>query len=324
MGAAPFWKRAWWVLTEEPKLKALYRNLKDRPDLFTPGCSACLGCPAELGLRFVLRNLGPQTILAIPPSCMGGVGAVGVGETSGCRIPVFFPLLDNIAAMMSGIQRHFRRRGRKVNVVCYAGDGGTADAGFQCLSAASERGERLIYICYDNEGYMNTGVQRSGTTPLGAWTTTTPVGRAGSSSHYRGKGQPAKDLPVIMAAHRIPYVATASTAFLPDFAVKLKKAAEIPEGVAYIHLFSPCPTGWRFPTDRSIEVSRAAVESGFFPLWEAVRGKVKFTHHPIFARPMDEFLKMIGKYEHLSEAEAGRIKELAAERRKYLEAMSRV
>ena len=148
-------------------------------DLVSPGISSCLGCTVELALRFALRTLGPNTILAVPPGCMGGVGIVGYGMTTGMKIPVFFPLLDNVASMLAGIKREYTRKGVDVNVVAFAGDGGTADVGFQCLSAAAERGENIIYICYDNEGYMNTGFQRSGTTPYGAWTSTTPVGKMG-------------------------------------------------------------------------------------------------------------------------------------------------
>ena len=170
---------------------------KKGEDLISPGLSSCLGCVAELALRFVLRTLGRNTVLAIPPGCMGGVGVVGYGMTTGAKVPVFFPLLDNIASMLSGLKREYTRKGMEVNVVAFAGDGGTADVGFQSLSAAAERGENIIYICYDNEGYMNTGFQRSGTTPYGAWTSTTPVGKRGT-----GKKQKSKNLPLIMAAAR--------------------------------------------------------------------------------------------------------------------------
>lgn len=276
---------------------------KQSEDLISPGISSCLGCTAELGLRFALRILGKNTVLAIPPGCMGGVGVVGYGMTTGAKVPVFFPLLDNVASMLSGIKREYQSKNRDVHVVAFAGDGGTADVGFQCLSAAAERGENIIYICYDNEGYMNTGFQRSGTTPYGAWTSTTPVGKRGS-----GKKQKSKNLALIMAAHEIPYVATASMSYPHDFERKLRKAMAVRDGLAYIHLFTPCPTGWRFPSDKGIEIGRSAVETNFFPLWEMERGQYRFTLEFKKPKHIIELLKKMGKYQHLSK---GKIKEIS-------------
>jgi pyruvate/2-oxoacid:ferredoxin oxidoreductase beta subunit len=277
---------------------------KNSEDLVSPGISSCLGCNAELALRFVLRTLGRNTILAIPPGCMGGVGVVGFGMTTGARVPVFFPLLDNIASMLSGVKREYSRKGVDVNVVAFAGDGGTADVGFQCLSAAAERGENIIYICYDNEGYMNTGFQRSGTTPLGAWTSTTPVGKTGS-----GKKQRSKNLPLIMAAHEIPYAATACMSYPADFERKLRKAMAVKDGLAYIHLLTPCPTGWRFPSEKGIEIGRLAVETGFFPLWEMERDVYRFTVDIDELKPVEELLKSMGKYRHLKKGQIDSIRE---------------
>lgn len=289
---------------------------KKSEDLLSPGISSCLGCMAELALRFVLRTLGKDTILAIPPGCMGGVGVVGYGMTTGAKVPVFFPLLDNVASMLSGLKREYVRKGVEVHVVAFAGDGGTADVGFQCLSAAAERGENIIYICYDNEGYMNTGFQRSGTTPYGAWTSTTPVGKMGG-----GKKQRNKNLPMIMAAHEIPYVATASMAYPHDFEFKLRKAMRVKEGLVYIHLFSPCPTGWKFPSEKGIEIGRLAVETNFFPLWEYDRGQFQFTHSLENPRPIKEYLQVIGKYGHLSERQVNEIKRISEERCESLKAL---
>jgi len=282
---------------------------KRSEDLISPGVSSCLGCNAELALRFVLRILGRNTILAIPPGCMGGVGVVGFGMTTGARVPVFFPLLDNIASMLSGVKREYSRKGVDVNVVAFAGDGGTADVGFQCLSAAAERGENIIYICYDNEGYMNTGFQRSGTTPLGAWTSTTPVGRTGS-----GKKQRSKNLPLIMAAHEIPYAATACMSYPADFERKLRKAMAVKDGLAYIHLLTPCPTGWRFPSEKGIEIGRLAVETGFFPLWEMERDVYRFTVDIEELKPVEELLKSMGKYRHLKKGQIDSIRESLVKR----------
>jgi len=307
-----------WLLTDKYSNKRVEEQIKDREDLLSSGISTCLGCGSEIGLRIALKVLGRDTILAIPPGCMGGVGVVGYGTTTGTEVPVFFPLLDNIASMLSGIKRYYKRLGRKVHVLAYAGDGGTADVGFQCLSGAAERDENIIYICYDNEGYMNTGIQRSGTTPYKAWTTTTPVGEA-----RRGKPQVNKNMPLIMAMHEIPYTATASIAYIEDYVSKLKKAAEVEDGLAYIHLFSPCPTGWRFSTDKTIEVARLAVETNFFPLWEARYGEIRFTKKIWFKKPVKEYLKAVGKYSHLTEEEIGEIQKLVDERYRMLKSLAR-
>jgi phenylglyoxylate dehydrogenase beta subunit len=301
-------------LSESPML---YAALRDKEDMFSPGLSACLGCSAEMAMRTVMRVLGPNSILAIPPGCMGGVGAVGYGTTTGAKVPIFFPLLDNIASMLAGIKTHYQRAGRDVQVVAFAGDGGTADVGFQCLSGAAERGDNILYICYDNEGYMNTGVQRSGTTPFGAWTSTTPVGSTG-----RGKSQKSKDMPMILAMHDVPYVATANLAYMADAVAKIQRAAEVRDGLAYIHLFCPCPIGWRFPTERGVEVSRMAVKTGFFPLWEAVAGKFRMTVDVGFRRPIQEYTGLVGKYSHLNQEELRKMQAIVDDRFRRIEALA--
>lgn len=291
-------KRFGFIFREEKKIKEAYYDVTRHEDLLSPGNSACLGCHAELALRTTLRILGPNTILAIPPGCMGGIGVVGFQGGSGTKIPVFFPLLDNTAAMLAGIKRQYQREGRDVNVVAFAGDGGTADAGFQSLSGAAERGENIIYICYDNEAYMNTGVQRSGTTPKWSWTQTTPVGE-----RSQGKSQKGKDMPMIMAAHNIPYVATANPSFLPDYIDKLKKAMQVKNGMSYIHLYSGCPTGWKFPTEKTIEVGKLAVETNLYPLWECVEGKYRMTYEVKKRTPIQEYTRSMQKYAHLTDEE---------------------
>ena len=287
----------------------IYKEWASQEDLFSPGLSACMGCNSELIIRFSLRILGKNTVLATPPGCIPGFGAVGYSDTAGAKVPIFHPLLSNTAAMLAGIKRYYQRIGRDVQVVAFAGDGGTADVGFQALSGAVERGENIIYICVDNEGYMNTGIQRSGTTPFGAWTTTTPVGKTSM-----GKKRESKNLPMIMVMHGAPYVATASTAYLEDYAEKLKKAMKVRDGVAYIHLFSPCPTGWRFQPDKTIEVSRLAVETNFFPLWEYQRGGFRFTRSIENPRPVKEYLRLVGKYSHLTRNQIREIERISEER----------
>lgn len=277
----------------------LFNAWGDYEDLFVPGISACLGCNSELLIRHTLRRVGPETVVATPPGCIAGVGAVGFNGLTATKTPVFHPLLTNTASMLAGVRRYYNRIGRDVTMLAFAGDGGAADVGFQSLSGAAERGEQMIYICVDNEGYMNTGVQRSSTTPFGAWTSTTPVG-----SVLRGKTRDAKPLPVIMMMHNCEYVATASTAFMEDYYRKLDKAIQAAKrGMAYIHVFSPCATGWRFPPSQLIEVGRRAVESNMIPLWEFehFEGRLRFTHPVENPLPVSEYLGLIGKYRHLDD-----------------------
>lgn len=282
-------------------------KLASKEDMVSPGISACVGCNVELTLRTCMKVLGPNTIYAVPPGCMGGVGVVGWDTQSGSKIPVFFPLLDNVASMLAGIKMHYEKQGRDVNVVAFAGDGASTDAGMQCLSGAAERGDKLIYICYDNEGYMNTGYQRSSATTKYSWTTTTPISKEGRG----GKKQHKKDFPMVMAMHDIPYMATCSPAYIPDMVRKLEKAMEASKkGLAYLHVFNPCLTGWGIKPDTSIEVSRLAVETNFFPLYEVENGT--FTINKTFKEPkaVKEYLSQMKKFKHLNEDEIAEIQEL--------------
>lgn len=279
--------------------------LANSEELISPGISACVGCNVELTLRTVMRVLGPNTILAIPPGCMGGVGVVGWDMKSGAKVPVFFPLLDNPASMLAGIKLHYNKIGRDVNVVAFAGDGATVDAGFQCLSGAAERGDKIIYICYDNEGYMNTGYQRSGSTTKGAWTSTTPVSKEGSG----GKKQNKKDFPMIMAMHDIPYMATANPAYIPDLVKKIEKAKSIDSGLVYIHIYNPCVTGWGIESEESIEVARLAVQTNFAPLYEVENGKFTINMNIKEPKPVKEYIKRIKKFSHLTEDEIDELQE---------------
>ena len=284
---------------ELKQIASIFNSWGDLEDLVVPGLSACLGCNSEMLLRHTLRRIGSNVVVATPPGCIAGVGSVGFNAKTGLKTPVFHPLLTNTASMLAGARRYYKRIGRDVTMLALAGDGGTADVGFQSLSGAAERGEQMIYICVDNEGYMNTGVQRSSTTPYGAWTSTTPVG-----SVLRGKTRDAKPMPLLMVMHNCEYVATASTAFMEDYYRKLGKAIEAAKkGMAYIHVFSPCPTGWRFPTGKLIEVARKAVETNMVPLWEYEyrEGRIRFTHPVDKPLPVQAYLSLIGKYKHLDE-----------------------
>ncbi len=292
----------------------------DLEDLFAPGISACLGCNSELLMRHTLRHVGPNTVVAAPPGCIPGVGVVGVNGITGTKVPTFHPLLTNTSAMLAGAKRYYNRIGRDVTMLALAGDGGAADVGFQSLSGAAERGEQILFICVDNEGYMNTGVQRSSTTPYGSWTSTTPVGPA-----LRGKTRDSKYLPLLMVMHNCEYVATAALAFMDDYHRKLDKAIEASKrGMAFIHVFSPCPTGWRYLPKDLIKVTRAAVETNMVPLWEFEykTGELRFTHPIDNPRPLKEYLKMVGKFRHLSEEQIKHLEETALKRIKLLQEMS--
>ncbi|CAA7626259.1 NADH-dependent phenylglyoxylate dehydrogenase subunit beta [Magnetospirillum sp. SS-4] len=284
---------------EYRKAGSIYNEYGGKEDLFVPGLSGCLGCNSELIMRHTMRKIGRNSVLATPPGCIPGMGSVGYNGKTGTKVPVFHPLLTNTASMLAGIRRHYDRIGRKdIVVMALAGDGGTADCGFHAVSGAAERGDKILYICVDNEGYMNTGMQRSGTTPYGSWTSTTPVGE-----HMKGKTQDAKNLPMIMAAHKCRYVATASTGYMEDLYEKLDRAVEASfEGFAYLHIYSPCPTGWRVPSSKVIEACRMSVESNFVTLWEYTpKTGIRFTRSPDNALPVSAYVKMIGKYRHLSQ-----------------------
>ena len=284
--------------------------LKETRNVMTPGFSACQGCGGELILRRVMQIAGNNSVFAVPPGCMAGAGVDGWNFSNGCTAPIHITLLDNTASFMSGVSEMYQRRGRTdVNIVAIAGDGATADCGFQSLSGAAERGTRMLYVCYDNEGYMNTGYQRSSTTSLGSSTSTTPAGAA-----INGKEQQQKYVPLIMAMHNIEYCATASPSNMADLVAKIQKGlAASKRGFAYLHVFSPCPTGWKFQPDQSIQVARKAVASNLFPIWEMENGKLTLTENrkPITIR---EFVAGIGKFSKLSDEEIDAIQTMADNR----------
>ena len=284
----------------------IYNEVGALEDLFVPGLAGCQGCNTELLMRHTLRRVGPDTILAAPPGCVPGMGAVGYNGLTGSKVPVFHPLLTNTAAMLTGIKRVYKRKGREVTALALAGDGGASDVGFQSLSGAAERGEEILFVVIDNEGYMNTGMQRSSCTPFGAWTSTTPVGRESV-----GKSQDAKNMPLLMMMHRCAYVATASTAFMEDFYAKLDRALEASKhGFAYLHVYSPCTTGWRFPSQKNMEVARKAVETNFVMLWEYTPTTgLELTHPVDHPTPIADYLQAIGKFKHLSPDQVAHIEQ---------------
>lgn len=269
-------------------------------EFLAPGHRACAGCGATIGVRLALKMLGENTVAISATGCLEVI-TTPYPETA-WEIPWMHVAFENAAAVASGVEAALKTQGKAdTTVVVFGGDGGTADIGLQALSGAMERGHNLIYICYDNEAYMNTGIQRSGATPYGASTTTSPHGKESF-----GEDKPKKNMPMIMAAHGVPYVATASISYPEDFMKKVKKAAEI-EGPAYIHLQQPCTTGWGYNPSKTIELGRLAVETGSWILYEIEDGEFKVTYRPIQRKLVREYLDAQKRFKHLTDLEKDRI-----------------
>ena len=262
---------------------------RETNELLCSGHAACPGCIDALSARHVLAALGPDSVAVIPPSCMAIIA--GPQPLSGMRIPVYQPSLESSAAAASGLRRALDASGRAgTQVVVLAGDGGTCDIGFQCLSSAAERNENILYVCFDNEGYMNTGAQKSSATPHFARTGSTPAGKLTRK----------KNLIEIMAAHEIPYAASATAAFLPDLVRKVEKAKAM-RGLRLITLLVPCLDGWGVPDDQGIAVARLAVETGVFPLYEVEDGWRYTLNGPPRTRPVREYLEAQRRYQDMGE-----------------------
>ncbi|KZX11612.1 pyruvate synthase subunit PorB [Methanobrevibacter curvatus] len=271
-------------------------------ELFAPGHRGCAGCGATIGIRLALKALGKNTIAISATGCLEVI-STPYPETA-WEIPWIHVAFENAGAVASGVERAMKAQGMEdVNIIAVGGDGGTTDIGLQSLSGAMERGHNLIYLCYDNEAYMNTGIQRSSSTPFGASTTTSPAGKKSF-----GEDKPKKNMPLIMAAHGIPYVATASISYPEDFMKKVKKASEI-DGPAYIHLNQPCTTGWGYSPSKTIELGRLAVETGFWSLYEIENGEFKLTYKPQSRKPVTEFLNVQKRFKHLTDGDKAKIQE---------------
>ncbi len=266
-------------------------------ELFTSGHRLCAGCGAGIIARMTLKALRRPTIIVNATGCLE-VASTIYPYTS-WRTPWVHVAFENAAAVASGIEaaiKALKKRGawnKEVDIIAFAGDGGTFDIGIQALSGALERGHDFLYICYDNEAYMNTGIQRSGATPHGAATTTSPAG-----TKIPGKPEFKKDFIGICAAHGIEYAATASPAYWNDYIRKVQRGLAV-EGPAVIHVFSPCPLGMRHDSDKSIEIARLAVQTRYWPVYEVENGKYKLNIKVPRPKPIEEFLKLQGRFRHL-------------------------
>ncbi len=292
----------------EKKPSSFIQRLIAEGERFAPGHRACIGCGEALAVRLVCKALGDNVIIANATGCVEIISSQ-LPYTS-WNVPWIHTLFENTAAVASGIEAGLKamtRKGRKprqyVKAVAMAGDGGTSDIGIQALSGALERGHDFLYICYDNEAYMNTGIQRSSATPYGASTTTSPTGKV-SIGQVTWK----KDMPAITAAHNIPYVATACPSYFRDLINKVEKAVAT-KGPSYIHILSVCPTGWRCPTELTIRIGRLAVETGIFPLYEVENGKYKLNVNLPKFKPVTDYLKLQGRFRHLPEDKINEIQQ---------------
>lgn len=264
-------------------------------DVVLPGDAACPGCPIPIAWKVLSAVFGEKMVLVIPASCSSVV--VGTYPYHSLKTSIIHVPFASAAAVASGVAEALEKRGLSdIQVIAWAGDGGTADIGMASLSGAAERNSNIIYIMYDNEAYMNTGIQRSSSTPMGAWTTTTPI---------KGKLEPKKDVAKIMIAHGVPYVATASIAYPHDLYSKLQKAREV-KGFRYIQIHAPCPIGWRFDPRYTVRVARLAVETGLWVLYEYYNGRLVISSpsrafmDPSKRKPIEEYLKLQGRFKGVS------------------------
>lgn len=268
-------------------------------EIMRSGHSACPGCGVAIGMRMVLSALGKPAVVVVVPSCAAVVS--GPYPYAAFDIPMFHSAFEIAAPTAAGIAAALKVQGKEdVPVLAFAGDGGTFDIGLQSLSGAADRNEDFIYVCMDNEGYMNTGIQVSSATPRYAWTGTSP----------KGNTRRKKQIMKIMAAHRIPYAATACIGFPEDLTAKVQRAREI-KGTRFIHVLSPCPTGWKMAEHMSPKAAVAAVETNIFPLYEIVDGlDYRITYTPK-GLPVETYLSFQGRYRHLEEEEIRAIQEEA-------------
>jgi len=279
-------------------------TLKELPkeEYWLPGNATCSGCGAAVAIRLAQKALGPRTVFVVPACCTSVIQSAF--PFTAFATPCLNIAFEAAAAAASGLVAAYEARGLKdVTVMAWAGDGGTVDIGIQALSGAAERGTDFIYVCYDNEAYGNTGFQRSGSSPFGSVTTTTPT----------GKKEHKKDVPMIMAAHGIPYVATACISYPMDFVSKLRKAKQM-KGTRYIQILTPCPPGWRYSTEKTIEMGRLAVQTGIWGLYEIEHGEFRLSPpssgllDKTKRKPLEEYLRLQGRFGAMTSGDIAELK----------------
>lgn len=276
---------------------ASIKELCKEPELFSSGHRACTGCGEVLAVRQVLLAAIKPVVCVMPTGCLEIVSTIY--PYTAWQVPMFHNAFENAAATISGVEaayNTFKRKGmitENINFIAFGGDGGTYDIGFQALSGAVERNHRFLYVCLDNQAYMNTGIQRSSATPLGAHTTTSPAGKK-----VPGKTQWRKDIVEVMIAHDIPYAAQATVWNWNDLSNKVRKALSI-QGSSFINVLVPCPLGWSYPSAKTIEQSKLAVETCFWPLYECENGIYKINYTPKEKKPVVEWLKTQDRFRHL-------------------------
>ena len=281
----------------------MQQRLNQVPDLTEPGNMSCPGCGASIAMNLALKALGEKTIAVIPACCWAIIA--GPYPISSLKIPILHTAFASAAVTASGVSAGLKRKGdNETLVMAWAGDGGTFDIGLQSLSGAAERNDDILFVCYDNEAYMNTGVQRSSATPYGTRTTTTP----GTGWKKTRK----KNIMEIMAAHRIPYAATANIAFPDDFMAKFKKARKMRGGTRFIHAFATCTTGWGAPSEHTVKIARMATNTGIFPLYEIHDG-LDLTLNKTGSLPVEEYLKLQGRFKHLQKDDIAKIQHQVTE-----------
>ncbi len=297
------------------QFKPRFRGILDIPreERFVSGHRLCAGCPVGTVMRMLTKVAGKDAII------VNGTGCLEVSSTpypyTSWMNPWIHVAFENTGAVASGVEaalKVLKAKGaldRDVKVVAVAGDGGTFDIGLQSLSGMLERGHKVMYVLYDNEAYMNTGIQRSGATPWGAWTTTTPVGKK-----WKGEWRWKKDIMGIVLAHRVPYAATASPSHPMDMIRKFEKALYYTrEGPTFVHVLIPCTTGWRFDPALSIKIARLAVETGIWVLYEVEKEQFRATHKVRKRKPVKEYLKLQGRFRHLTDEDIEYIQRMVDE-----------
>ncbi|MDD5688583.1 MAG: thiamine pyrophosphate-dependent enzyme [Elusimicrobia bacterium] len=273
------------------------KELSKKEELFTGGHRLCAGCGAGIIARQVLLACDKPVVVANATGCLEV--ATTIFPYTAWQVPWFHSAFENAAATISGIETAYnalKKKGKvteEINFIAFGGDGGTYDIGLQSLSGAMERGHRILYICYNNEAYMNTGIQRSSATPKGANTTTAPSGKKAT-----GKIQMRKDLTAIMVAHNIPYVAQTTLSFQNDLISKVQKALSM-NGAAFMNIMQPCRLGWGYPPEDTIRLGRLAADTCIWPVYEVINGEYKLNYKPKEKKPVTEWLKTQGRFKHL-------------------------